>query len=163
MYEPFCAGHSEALDLLRKVQGQPEWDMYEKRCALVVSDERALENSKSGKPPFSRRHSSDAPKTHSRLSRLTMRDFLITPIQRICRYPLLLHQLEAELGHSAANSLPHDLEGDIVTKSVNSMKQVAAKVDEARRRTEIATKSRLIVERVSEQVREESTRILQGC
>jgi hypothetical protein len=160
--------------------------MYEKRCAVIVADERANANAlKSPEPaqspstiirspsspiiPFHhRRHSTDvAPKVSLTLpgaSKLTLRDFLIKPIQRICRYPLMLGQLlavnEDEDGTASTRSLrdsgnmnfPAGQVDLIEVQALEAMKQVATKVDEARRRTDIAIKSRLIVERVSDQV-----------
>ncbi|PVF99988.1 hypothetical protein CPB86DRAFT_702154 [Serendipita vermifera] len=177
LYESFCAGHSQALDLIRQVRGLPEWDMYEKRCAVIVADERANVNTlitpdpnsreaseQSGTPAATRRHSTDiAPKESISLphvSKLTMQDFLIKPIQRICRYPLILTQLQQ--GEKSLPSSPTStgashwhsgtsLEMAAEAQALEAMRQVAAKVDDARRRTDIAIKTRLISERVPEQ------------
>jgi hypothetical protein len=90
-----------------------------------------------------------------------MRDFLIKPIQRICRYPLILGQLlavsEDEDGTASSRNLSDsgNMQGQadlIEVQALEAMKEVATKVDEARRRADVAIKSRLVVERVSEQV-----------
>lgn len=160
--------------------------MYEKRCAVIVADQQAsAEAVKSPETPqtpspivrspsspiFSvhqRRHSTDVtPKVAPalpRTSRLAMTDFLIKPIQRICKYPLILSQLltqyEDEVGMSSSRSLrnsentslPQGGVNNVEIEALEAMRQVAAKVDEARRKTDIAIKSRLVVERVPEQV-----------
>lgn len=89
-----------------------------------------------------RRHSADilgATQGNPTVSRLTLCDFLIKPVQRICRYPMLLAQLLDD---------PEDeLQMNVVSRALKSMKDVAALVDEARRQKDIATKSKLIIER----------------
>ena len=39
-YQTFCAGHREAVDLIRKVSHQhlAEWDAYEQRCSAMAAD-----------------------------------------------------------------------------------------------------------------------------
>jgi len=111
--------------------------MYEKRCAVIVAgtvDETPVSHT--------RRHSADiltAIQGNPTLSRLTLCDFLIKPVQRICRYPMLLGQLLDD---------PEDaMQKDVVSRALKAMKDVAALVDEARRQKDIATKSKLIIER----------------
>ncbi|KAG8799369.1 hypothetical protein FRC17_007150, partial [Serendipita sp. 399] len=171
LYEAFCAGHSHALDLIRQLQTQPEWDMYEKRCAVIVADECANGDKikspelapprRPASPLSSRRHSTDVAPTASILpktSKFTMSDFLIKPIQRICRYPLMLAQLLVP-GSSpvpvAVVSSPFSSVGAMPTQgfevqALDVMKQVAAKVDEARKKADVAVKSKLLSERVSD-------------
>jgi RhoGEF domain len=154
--------------------------MYEKRCAVIVADERANADAVkspevydmtptmggTSPPTTSRRHSTDVSPNLTvdlpRTSKLTMRDFLIMPIQRICRYPLMLRQLQLNGGLASPPASPtlntsaiastSTLGINMEAQALDAMKQVAAKVDEARRRTDVAIKSRLIVERISDQV-----------
>ncbi|KAF7981668.1 hypothetical protein HWV62_32794 [Athelia sp. TMB] len=86
-----------------------------------------------------------------RSARLVFIDYLIKPVQRICKYPLLIDQLKC--GKSLSPSTPQMAEGQVdpdiaVDVASQAMKNVAASVDEARRRRDIATKSSLVLNRI---------------
>lgn len=73
--------------------------------------------------------------------KLMFSDYLIKPVQRVCKYPLLLEQLRGPV--------PTEDETDrIITHALRSMKDVALAVDEARRRRDVEIKSKLIVDRL---------------
>jgi len=111
--------------------------MYEKRCAVIVAG--AVEDTSAS---HTRRHSADilaAIQGNPTVSRLTLCDFLIKPVQRVCRYPMLLAQL--------LDGQEDESQKDVVSRALKAMKDVASLVDEARRQKDIATKSKLIIER----------------
>ncbi|KAF9247353.1 hypothetical protein BU15DRAFT_84864 [Melanogaster broomeanus] len=208
-YQSFCSGHSDAVDLVRKVQqGYPaEWDAFEQRCAALaaemhldaslcftrgeVSEElmdpsaslklafearrkrrhslssldpsyrpqsihQAFSNVRPGAPILSASESGHSDKdTSSRRPRLMFMDYLIKPVQRICRYPLLLDQLQETTSVLQSGTL-HDSDstsGDSSREAVKvallTMRTVASSVDEARRRQDLSAKSILIVSRIT--------------
>ncbi|KAF8476504.1 hypothetical protein JB92DRAFT_2838140 [Gautieria morchelliformis] len=73
-------------------------------------------------------------------SRLRFHDYLIKPVQRICKYPLMLEGL-----HSKTHG---ELADPAVSMAVESMRAVATRVDEARRQKESAARSALIIYRI---------------
>ena len=145
-YRQFCAGSIIASTLVRHIASRPDYDSFERRCQIIsasqsfVSLQDLLSDSVGVAGPSNR-------------SRLHFRDYLIMPIQRICRYPLLLGQL-------ASTSLTPDLEihdsdddeaidvGATVQQALNVMRGVAEEADESRRLREAEIKSATILERM---------------
>lgn len=84
--------------------------------------------------------------------RLTLTDYLIKPVQRICKYPLLLEQLKPgksvrtlSQSHPAVRS-----HVDVIIESASqAMRHVATAVDEARHRQDVAMQSSLIISRIT--------------
>ena len=90
------------------------------------------------------------PRRDKSVRRIAFADYLIKPIQRICKYPLLLDQLLP----SKALRLPTSPEGRsdvhvVVESAAQAMRHVATLVDEARHRQDIATRSSRIFSRIS--------------
>ncbi|KAJ7044505.1 hypothetical protein C8F04DRAFT_1388874 [Mycena alexandri] len=100
----------------------------------------------------SRTHSKDSSldgrrDKHSR--RLAFLDYMIKPIQRICKYPLLLDQLRPS---KKLRAMTHPAVRSHVTVVVESaaqaMRHVASAVDEARHRQDVKMQSSLIISRI---------------
>ena len=80
----------------------------------------------------------DHSESGTRRPRLVFIDYLIKPVQRICRYPLLFH-------HFLSFSPP---DHHIADRALHAMHAVASAVDDARGRQELSVKSNLIVSRL---------------
>ena len=81
--------------------------------------------------------------------RLSLIDYLIKPIQRICKYPLLLDQLATRKGIATHNRSGVNV---VVQSAALAMKHVASLVDEARHQQEVSLQSSLIISRISKQI-----------
>lgn len=82
--------------------------------------------------------------------RLAFVDYMIKPVQRICKYPLVLDQLKP--GKSVRAVLSANLRSDVdvvVDSAAQAMRHVASSVDEARHRQDVAIQSALIVSRIT--------------
>ncbi|KAF8640029.1 hypothetical protein AX17_001271 [Amanita inopinata Kibby_2008] len=182
IYQEFCAGHSEALDIVRKKQQQHpvEWDAFERHCATAIADQvgshnvvsapsttspqemnkalsavdrgriasltsldgaiRSLRAFASRENPFPQ-HSEGHDKSSPRLS---FTDYMIKPVQRICRYPLLLEQLRPM---KTLQGIHSDVD-TVVEESVLAMRNVATAVDDARHQKDAAIQTSLIISRI---------------
>ncbi|KAH8094906.1 hypothetical protein BXZ70DRAFT_896404, partial [Cristinia sonorae] len=76
----------------------------------------------------------------SQIGRLKFADYLIKPVQRICKYPLLLDQLKSNAADNSA---------DGVERACAAMRSVVSLVDNASMRQAHTVKSALIVSRMS--------------
>jgi len=99
----------------------------------------------------STKDSSGESKRDSSGSRITFVDYLIKPVQRICKYPLLLDQLLSNNpartpAQGASDSQRH--EEFIVKSASQAMRRVASSVDEARHRQDAAMQTALIASRM---------------
>ncbi|KAG9317464.1 hypothetical protein JVU11DRAFT_1666, partial [Chiua virens] len=187
-YQSFCSGHSEAFDLVRKVQHRypAEWDAFELRCAAVASEmlspdvaEELIQSSESiihVFDPCKRRHSFSSldaasseslrvpmlstsesghtdKDTSNRKPRLMFMDYMIKPVQRVCKYPLLFDQLQERTAQqrfsSDSISIPRDGQ-DAVKSALWAMRNAASLVDDARRQQELFAKSAQIVSRITQ-------------
>ncbi|EOR00695.1 hypothetical protein E3P89_02958 [Wallemia ichthyophaga] len=113
IYNEFCANHPRALSKLSSSSNLPIWHHYERKC-FVLSQQFHPQNNK-----------------------LQLKDYLIKPIQRVCRYPLLLDSLSKTSNHKDSH----------IDQALHIMKQVAMKADQARLECEQQEKSQLIATR----------------
>lgn len=93
------------------------------------------------------RKASDAPhrRAQSQVGRLKFLDYLIKPVQRICKYPLLLSQLRRKRAVGGYVEDP-------VERACQAMKYVCTLVDEASMRQAHLVKSGLILSRIMQSV-----------
>jgi hypothetical protein len=152
-------------------QHASEWELFEQRCSVIISRPNNPENSSpvstsslyqpdltdeatqqkrrrttSLTSPGSKSTSRSAKEGYRALdksqSRLAFVDYLIKPVQRICKYPLLLEQLKPRSLLVGSDDVVF-----IIENAIQIMRSVATSVDEAHRRREAVTKSSLIISR----------------
>ncbi|KAF7301818.1 DH domain-containing protein [Mycena indigotica] len=118
---------------------------------MTVSDRkrtRSLTSIEGARKAHSRTNSKDS--SGEGRHRLAFLDYMIKPIQRICRYPLLLDQLRPgaklrQLGHPFL----HAHVNVVVESATKAMRHVASAVDEARHRQNVQMQSSLIISRIT--------------
>jgi hypothetical protein len=149
-YKQFCAGSIAAATLVRHIGLRADYDSYERRCQIIWGSQSqvSLQDLLTAESPAGEL---------SKPSRLHFRDYLIMPIQRICRYPLLLGSLRSTALTPSVETHDFDLDdtytvGVDIETALNHMRQVASAADEARRVKEAEVKSATIIERLEPHV-----------
>ncbi|KAG8881109.1 hypothetical protein FRB97_000161 [Tulasnella sp. 331] len=185
IYQEYCAGHTEALDIIRRLQtSRPtDWDAFERKCAmsaLFTPTTRSTPTPTPSTPTNTinvrtlRRYTVDAslsvitavtpdqpgpPAEQDSPSsgggggsgpKLSYMDILIKPIQRVCRYPLLLAQLRDAVSKTSAG-LKHRSDADpegLLDLALEIMKGVVNGVDEAEKARDGQAKTKVIAARM---------------
>lgn len=134
LYSDYCAGSMEATGIVSDITHRVDYEAFEKRCQYITSTtvQASLQDILYNKPGEASR------------TRLRFKDILIAPIQRVCRYPLLLASLLADVNREAPTN-------DVV-QSVEAaqavMRAVAENADDARLRKEAELKTARIADRI---------------
>ncbi|KAG8218645.1 hypothetical protein J3R82DRAFT_4309, partial [Butyriboletus roseoflavus] len=103
------------------------------------------------KAPLSASESGHADRDAStRKPRLMFMDYMIKPVQRVCRYPLLFDQLQERNAQQRFSDGIHVSSQDPVKTALWTMRTVAGLVDEARRQHDLFAKSLQIVSRITQ-------------
>ncbi|CAK9787004.1 hypothetical protein CC85DRAFT_182052 [Cutaneotrichosporon oleaginosum] len=132
LYSGYCAGSMVASSVVSDITHRVDYENFEKRCQHITSEttQASLQDMLYNKPGSPSR------------TRLRFKDILIAPIQRVCRYPLLLASLLADINREAP---PND-----VVESVEAaqavMRAVAENADDARLRKEAELKTARVAE-----------------
>lgn len=156
-YNEFCAGSVIASTLVRNISLRTDYTAFERRCQIISSSHpsiRLIDLLDDSLPPT----------TTTNKNRLHFRDYLIMPIQRVCRYPLLLAALLGAADTPSTGiespSFPFgepDIAGDDggtydvgvdVERALGAMRGVAEEADESRRRKESEIKTATILSRL---------------
>ncbi|KAL7005436.1 hypothetical protein EMMF5_004990 [Cystobasidiomycetes sp. EMM_F5] len=116
VYSDFCSTHAEAMDVLKTTfSNRFQSAEFEKRCSYALHHNSRLQN------------------------KLDLVDYLIKPIQRICRYPLLFQAL---LKHAPAEH------ATIIAQAYRAAAQNATSVDEAQKQQDLLNMSKKLAERM---------------
>lgn len=157
-YNEFCAGSIAAANLIKRITLRTDYEAYERRCQIICASQ----------PHVTLKdllYEHDPTPRPAHRNRLHFRDYLIMPIQRVCRYPLLLGQLlesasasspteeRGERGERAEFNPDGQDEYDVrvdVERALGAMRGVAEEADEARRKMEAEVKSSTILQRMEQ-------------
>ncbi|KAI7868226.1 hypothetical protein BDF14DRAFT_1794204 [Spinellus fusiger] len=132
VYTYYCNMHTEALALYADYRTRPEWNVFLKMCT-----------------PFNKRTTSSTTENAllvTSTSTITTKplhfeDYLIKPVQRICRYPLLIKDM-------LRYTPPHAEEYSLLTNALTSMQSVVAAIDLQKHIRDIKERTDLFVKRV---------------
>ncbi|GHJ88670.1 hypothetical protein NliqN6_5072 [Naganishia liquefaciens] len=156
MYDKYCSGSAAAMNIIREVQHRPEWSAFEKRCRIVIATRSNItlqqvlaEDNHNFRPELM-----PPPTVSSIPSRLMLRDLLILPVQRICRYSLVLSTLVSTWAppSPAREGLFHlrsELDvGVDIERALDVMQESAARANIANQRSTVLARTATIARRL---------------
>lgn len=111
IYTSYCGNYPEAMKLVHKLQGQPEFKTHLDR----------LMNSTEGRG-------------------LSVESFLIKPVQRICKYPLLLRELQKYTDKNSKDTIPLRLATEKIESVVSLVNEATRQLGERDRIASVANK-----------------------
>ncbi|KAI8393577.1 Dbl homology domain-containing protein, partial [Radiomyces spectabilis] len=124
LYTSYCDRHTDALDLCIEYRSKPEWTLFLKECAAVDPMQSPSNPSVANK-------------------RLHFEDYLIKPVQRICRYPLLFREI--------LRNTPSETEEHILLREVlRKMQAILTDIDQQKYQRDIRKRTELFIERLEE-------------
>ncbi|KAI8579353.1 hypothetical protein K450DRAFT_280976 [Umbelopsis ramanniana AG] len=128
VYAEFCGSHSKATKICANYQARPEWISFSKMC-LLESDTATMND--------------EASSTASASTRLHLDDYLIKPIQRICRYQLLLKEILKSTDMAS-------LEYEKLKHAYDIMQTIVTSVDERKNQRDLADRSQVFLDRLED-------------
>ncbi|KAJ9118939.1 hypothetical protein QFC24_005905 [Naganishia onofrii] len=156
MYDKYCSGAAAANNIIRDLQHRPEWAAFEKRCRIVIAtrSNTPLHQVLAEDNPNFQPSSMPPPTVSSVPSRLMLRDLLILPVQRICRYPLVLSALmntAAPPSPSQEGCFTYQSALDVgvdVERAMSVMQNSASRANIANRRSMVLARTAIIARRL---------------
>ncbi|KAI8388809.1 uncharacterized protein BYT42DRAFT_561317 [Radiomyces spectabilis] len=117
VYTHYCDLHDEAWSLCAEYRGRPEWTSFIRECMPTENQNYTSPSVQSGQGSETTTFGGTGNK------RLHFEDYLIKPVQRICRYQLLLKEIIHHTPEDADEREPLD-------QALEIMQSIVAEIDE---------------------------------
>ncbi|CAO3583495.1 unnamed protein product [Absidia cylindrospora] len=130
LYEDYCDGHSKAWNLCTEYRSKSEWPDFILQCQALIQEHQ---ENKAMSP------------TSSSNKRIRFEDFLIKPIQRICRYQLLLKEI---VKHANSTPSSSSTSTSILTQAFNCMHHIATEIDQQNEKKEYQERTSRFIQRL---------------
>ncbi|KAI7875866.1 hypothetical protein K492DRAFT_210721 [Lichtheimia hyalospora FSU 10163] len=93
LYTEYCDFHDDAWQLCEEYRDRPEWAFFLKECMAAESATSSVATGSYLDPTAGLMTSSQSVVPTGNSKRLQFEDYLIKPVQRICRYQLLMREI----------------------------------------------------------------------
>ncbi|RCI01787.1 hypothetical protein CU098_010211 [Rhizopus stolonifer] len=126
LYKYYCDLHAEAWTLFSEYRDRPEWSGFLKDCVML--DSCFI--------PFTL-----ASNSLSQPKKLQFEDYLIKPVQRICRYHLLVKEIIRYIS-------PQTAEYDLWSAVLNEMQDIVSEIDHLKQQRDMKERTNRFIERL---------------
>ncbi|KAI8884373.1 hypothetical protein K501DRAFT_332689 [Backusella circina FSU 941] len=131
LYTTYCDKHAEAWSLCSKYRERPEWTGFLKEC--VVLDSHSI--------PFNLSNDIFLHYRQQSAKRLQFEDYLIKPVQRICRYQLLIKEI---IRYSSTRTTEYELWNLVL----DEMKEIVSDIDRRKYERDMKERTDKFIERM---------------
>lgn len=154
LYEAYCASSASAMNLVRNVQHRPEWHQVESTCRSKVLQRprTSLHQMLIDQNPSLRIDHLPPSTVSLSPSRLMLRDLLILPVQRVCRYPMMLSACCSSSMSAASTDLESstDISSSKIARARDVMAAKASKANEAKQQSVLKAATSLLIHRLQD-------------
>ncbi|KAI9488984.1 hypothetical protein BDB00DRAFT_845631 [Zychaea mexicana] len=143
MYTRYCDLHDEAWSLCEEYRDRPEWSHFTKECTAMIAESTPVSSSVVSGSLMDQVSSSQQQLSASSSpvgKRLQFEDYLIKPVQRICRYQLLLKEI--------IRYTPDDADDyAVLNDAMNLVHTTVAEIDRLKNEKDIGKRTERFVQR----------------
>ncbi|KAI9314068.1 hypothetical protein BX666DRAFT_1969918 [Dichotomocladium elegans] len=136
LYTAYCENHEEACLLCEEYRDRPEWTDFIKECASVAAPENMSFSSSILSGPLL-----DPMSQLTSRKRLKFEDYMIKPVQRICRYQLLIREI-------IQHTVPGGPGFDELNQAMGFMQRIVTDIDERKKSRNIQQCTDRFVQRI---------------
>ncbi|GAN04811.1 phosphatidylinositol 3,4,5-trisphosphate-dependent Rac exchanger 1 protein-like [Mucor ambiguus] len=139
LYKHYCDLHAEAWALLSEYRDRPEWACFLKDCTILDSYSIPLNLNTLSTTAYT---TPTAPvEQQQQAKKLHFEDYLIKPVQRICRYQLLIKEI-------IRYTSPHTAEYDLWNSVLAEMQDIVGEIDDLKFQREMKERTDRFIERL---------------
>ncbi|CAO3637962.1 unnamed protein product [Cunninghamella blakesleeana] len=135
LYDDYCDKHDDAIHLCKEYRLKPEWSIFTKECTAFINNGYIYPTPESS---FDQHH-------HQWISTTTkplhFEDYLIKPVQRVCRYQLLLKEI---LKYTTKETIEYKK----LDCAIEMMKAIVAGIDRQKYNRDTIERTQLFIERL---------------
>lgn len=152
LYEAYCSTSASAMNLVRNVQHRPEWNHVESACRSKVAQRSriSLHQMLIEQNPSIKADQLPPSTVSLSPSRLMLRDLLILPVQRVCRYPMMLSACCPTTAAAADTESSTDVATSKIARARDVMASKAARANEAKQQSVMQAATSLLIHRLQD-------------
>ncbi|KAI8991797.1 hypothetical protein BDF20DRAFT_909527 [Mycotypha africana] len=138
LYKQYCDLHAEAWTLTSEYRSRPEWADFLKECSIIQTQLSLVSTTLN----LFNRQGEQKQSYYEQQKKLHFEDYLIKPVQRICRYQLLIKEIMKYIP-------PRCTEYNLWKTLLDKMHEIVTEIDELKYQRELKERTDRFIQRLS--------------